>query len=379
MIRQYNKKDGSKWWYFKAYLGIDPVTRKRKYTTRRGFRTKKEAKIALSRLELSAKDGTLTTEKKYSFAEVKDMWLLQYKETVRESTFITVNYLFDKHILLAFSNKQIDSYNVAYCQEVANSWKNKYATHRALKSYTSQVFNYAKQLNIISTNPMDQVNFSKGNASPKKNKIKYFDKYELKDFLELCKKDSFVISLPAFRLLAFTGIRKGELLALEWTDIDFFNKTLKISKTLVSDANNQLKTNPPKTSSSDRVISLDNVTVKILRDWRQLQKSYLLQHGTNANSIHQIIFPSENNNYLSLNRLNTVLTRICKKSGMNDITIHGFRHTHCSILFEAGLSIKDVQDRLGHSDIHTTMNIYTHVTEKQKELSAEKFANFVNF
>ncbi len=58
------------------------------------------------------------------------------------------------------------------------------------------------------------------------------------------------------------------------------------------------------------------------------------------------------------------------------ITPHGFRHTHCSLLFEAGASIKEVQERLGHEDIKTTMNIYAHVTENTKEKTAEKFAQF---
>ncbi|RNM43559.1 site-specific integrase, partial [Staphylococcus aureus] len=61
------------------------------------------------------------------------------------------------------------------------------------------------------------------------------------------------------------------------------------------------------------------------------------------------------------------------------ITVHGFRHTHCSLLFEAGLSVQEVQDRLGHGDIQTTMGIYAHVTEKQREKVAEKFANYVSF
>ena len=73
------------------------------------------------------------------------------------------------------------------------------------------------------------------------------------------------------------------------------------------------------------------------------------------------------------------LDRIIKKNELKRITIHGFRHTHCSLLFEAGASVKEVQDRLGHSDIQTTMNIYAHVTEKAKEKTAEKFAKYVNF
>ncbi|CAM5217382.1 tyrosine-type recombinase/integrase [Lysinibacillus sphaericus] len=72
------------------------------------------------------------------------------------------------------------------------------------------------------------------------------------------------------------------------------------------------------------------------------------------------------------------MIQVQKKYNLDQITTHGLRHTHCSLLFEAGASIKEVQDYLGHSDIQTRMNIYTHVTEKAKETAAEKFANYMN-
>ena len=74
---------------------------------------------------------------------------------------------------------------------------------------------------------------------------------------------------------------------------------------------------------------------------------------------------------------NQKLDRILKKNELKRITVHGLRHTHCSLLFEAGLPIQEVKERLGHSDIKTTMNIYTHVTKKAKEKSAEKFAAYI--
>ncbi|BDR32079.1 tyrosine-type recombinase/integrase [Enterococcus faecalis] len=64
---------------------------------------------------------------------------------------------------------------------------------------------------------------------------------------------------------------------------------------------------------------------------------------------------------------------------MTEISVHGFRHSHASLLFEAGLDVKSVQDRLGHSDVQTTLQIYTHVTEKMKNNSGEKFQKYVNF
>ncbi|HHT7735498.1 TPA: site-specific integrase, partial [Streptococcus suis] len=79
----------------------------------------------------------------------------------------------------------------------------------------------------------------------------------------------------------------------------------------------------------------------------------------------------------SFDYINYNLRCILKKYDLPYITPHGFRHTHCSLLFEAGASIKEVQERLGHEDIKTTMNIYAHVTENTKEKTAEKFAQFL--
>ncbi|EME7139546.1 Arm DNA-binding domain-containing protein, partial [Enterococcus faecium] len=226
MIKQYQKKNGEKAWYFKTYLGIDPLTGKKRYTTKRGFKTQKEAKIALARLEVLATDKKLVKENNYTFTQVKDMWIEQYKPTVRESTYLRVKFLFDKNISTFFGNKKIQSYNIAYCQEAINKWKEQYSTYKALKCYTSAVFDYAKKMNLIKENPMKEVTFSKGERKQKKNKLKYFEKEELQDFLECCQKDNFPITYPLFRVLAFTGIRKGEALALTWDDVDFFNKTL---------------------------------------------------------------------------------------------------------------------------------------------------------
>lgn len=93
---------------------------------------------------------------------------------------------------------------------------------------------------------------------------------------------------------------------------------------------------------------------------------------------HQPCFTEEvSNSYLYLNFMNANLKRICKKNDFKQIKVHGFRHTHCSLLFESGFTIQEVQDRLGHSDLKTTMSIYAHVTEKQRDNMADKFAKFM--
>ena len=105
-----------------------------------------------------------------------------------------------------------------------------------------------------------------------------------------------------------------------------------------------------------------------------------LKHGHNTSNKQQEIFTNvETNKRLNRVYANETLNYICKQNDFKRITVHGFRHTHCSLLFEAGLTVQEVQDRLGHADINTTMDIYAHVTEKQREKVAEKFANYISF
>lgn len=257
-------------------------------------------------------------------------------------------------------------------------WKENYATHRALKSYVSKVFDFAIKIKVLTDNPMTYVSLSTGKNRLETKKEVYLEADELKKFLTYCENDSFPLTFPFFRLLAFTGIRKGEALALTWNDVDFKNKQLTINKTASLNERNKVIATSSKTPSSNRTISLDARTIEILGQWRKNLREYLLAYGQNALQPNQLVFASKNNNHIALTRFNNILARICELHDLPHLNIHGFRHTHCSLLFEAGLSVKEVQYWLGHSDVQTTLNIYTHVTKKQKDVVAEKFSNYVN-
>ena len=99
--------------------------------------------------------------------------------------------------------------------------------------------------------------------------------------------------------------------------------------------------------------------------------------GFNVNKPDQLLFTNLKNKFINPQKVGQMMIKYCQRSGVKYITPHGLRHTHCSILFESGATLKDVQDRLGHSDIKTTMNIYAHVTEQKKEETALKFAAFL--
>ena len=248
------------------------------------------------------------------------------------------------------------------------------------------VLDHATVLKIIDDNPMRRIIKPKPVAKvdieePLEN---FYDKKQLEHFLSTIEKNENMKVYVLFRLLAFTGGRKSEVLALTWDDINFNEKTIRFNKTLAVTENSLKYLQIPKTAHSKRVISIDDKTLATLEKWRKLQTKLLLTFGTNASfNPNQPILTSTDkratDGYHVTTYPNQQLKTLIEKYEFPHITIHGFRHTHASLLFEAGASIKDVQDRIGHTDIKTTMNVYTHVTQKMKDNTAEKFAKYINF
>ena len=240
------------------------------------------------------------------------------------------------------------------------------------------IFAYAVKMNVIYSNPMKDVLLPKKQEDiTSSDEDLYYTKDELKQFLELVDDLNDIKLYAMFRMLAYTGMRKGELQALEWSDIDFMDNTININKTLSINSEHKITVQTPKSKSSIRKISIDEEIKLILKRWKIKQKELFFSIGTRVKK-NQLCFTNDiTNDYLYLNFTNDKLKKICKKHKFKEIKIHGFRHTHCSLLFESGFTIQEVQDRLGHSDLKTTMSIYAHVTEKQRDNMADKFANFM--
>ena len=180
-----------------------------------------------------------------------------------------------------------------------------------------------------------------------------------------------------FRILAYSGARKSEILALKWSDIDFEDSTININKTLTRGLNNRIIMQPTKTINGRRVIDMDNESMMLLKQWKMQQANFMFKLGFYTKSPDQLVFANTRNNFYSINVPNRRMKNVQKRNGLREITVHGLRHTHCSILFSMGASIKDVQARLGHTDIQTTMNIYAHVTKEEKKDTADQFAKFM--
>jgi len=371
--------DEKTYYMFQGYLGTDPATGKRIRVTRQGFLNPKECELEFYRLRIKFEDGEYKKSEKYTFQEVYDLWMEQYKNTVRESTLNKTLGLFEGHILPHYGKMYIDMIKVTHCQEGLNKWFKKLKNYRIMNNYSGLVFNHAMKLGIIKDNPTKlvtvPVNKEEVDEEPIEN---YYTKDELVEFLDHAKKGNSPKWHALLRLLAFSGCRKGEILALTWEDINFNKGTLNISKTLTLGLENKLIIQPPKTKKSKRILPMDEITMNTMREWKAQQAKDMLKFGFNTMGKSQIVFTNLKNAYINPQKVGQKVAAICKKTDLKVITPHGFRHTHCSLLFEAGASIKEVQDRLGHSDVQTTMNIYAHVTEKKKEETAQKFANYLN-
>lgn len=388
-IKKYTKKDGTTAYMFNAYLGKDPLTGKKKRTTRRGFKTKKEANIALSKLLVEVDELVLRKNEQITFQEVFEEWFKQHRTEVKPTTVYALESKF-KRILPLFGPYKIKDISRSRCQKAINTWAQELKTFNDYKIQANQVFRYAMKMDIIKRNPMDYVTLPKlkhemeYNAELEEKKY-YYTREELRSFLEAIKEDDMAYTM--FRLLAFTGARKGELYALHWSDVDFHQKTISLKKTLIhTSGKKQLQTS--KTKASRRVVSVDDETLAILKKWRskQIQRYLNLELVAPFQSDDkQPVFTVYNHfkhgmDYCRLAYLNEKLERIYKKNpDLPKINVHAFRHTHASLLFAAGASIKDVQARLGHTDIQTTMDIYTHVTDEAKEKTAEMFQKYMSF
>ena len=382
---KYKKGDGT-YWQFRCYLGTDEATGKRISTRRRGFKTEREAKQAYKQLLIDyEKNGGLNSKPTLNiktFEELYNLWLESYQTTVKESTLLSIKRKFRLHILPKFGNMKLDKISIAQAQKAVNEWAKKRDTFDVVNSYCSRLMKYAISLELIDKNPFEYV--IKPKSKDKDDKIKFYTKDELQTILNYLEsrthsedelhrhQEYFYYCLV--RLLAFSGLRINEALALEWSDIGFNACTLSVSKTL-SITENGFKPSTPKTKASIRTISLDGKTMQILKAWRTIHKEMLFMNGKRS----ELLF----SNYLGVvisytNHWRQVETRL-NKTGVTPLSFHAFRHTHASLLFASGVSMKEAQARLGHSSIQMTMDIYTHVTADQQTETVEKLAKFANF
>jgi len=375
------KQDGKKYYHIKGYLGVDP-TGKQVNINKKGFKTKKEAELFYSKAQVELNNNQyVKKDTSLTYTDVYNEWILVYQNKVKESSFVKTKQIYRDHILPVFGNMKISKISHKVIQEQVNEWHKQFKQYKKVYNYLKRLFDYAMLHGYIQVNPCNRVSVptKKLDYGGKKTSKDFYTKDELKQFLEALNDYDYPMWQCFYYLLAYTGIRRGEALGLTWNDIDFKNKLLNINKTLTEGEERTLIVQSPKSESAVRTIILDDTPLSILKKWKKEQAKLLIGFGYNAMSKDQLLFSKlTTNQHLNLSTPRNRLVNICKQFDLPMINIHGFRHTHASLLFEAGVSMNDVKERLGHSDITMTMNVYTHVTKDSKNKSAELFSNYIN-
>jgi integrase len=177
---------------------------------------------------------------------------------------------------------------------------------------------------------------------------------------------------PALHLTAYTGMRRGEVVGLKWSDLDRSTKRLSISRTLQNLAGNPVEFDV-KTRTSRRSIDLDDNTMWLLAQWRRKLYRDGLPHGAD-----DWMFLNTSGRFLNPESVTQLFDRIVKRSpSLPRIRFHDLRHTHASLLIMAGVPIKVVSERLEHSHPAFTMHTYQHLLPGMSAAAAEQFAALI--
>lgn len=380
-FKKYTKKNGQEAWQFSAYLGTDPKTGKRIKTTRRGFDTKKQAQRACSQLLAEFDADTWAAMQSHSniqpttFKDVAELWLTSYKLTVQDRTYKDTESAIERYLYPKFGDRPIADITRLECQQAVNDWYLKYSAFNALINKTSRIFKYAITLDMTKTNPMESVIKPKRKDMDKR--VKVYTKQDFNTLMAYLKADQnnykgrFMYTL--IRVLFYTGLRVNEALALEWSDVDFKAKTLNIDKT-VKRVDKKLTVGKPKTKSSVAVIPIDEQTLQILKMWRAYKKESRLAIGLTGDTP---IFSSRKGDWYYASNVYKHLKKATKNAGVPFYGIHVTRHTHASLLIEAGANLKEVQTRLRHSSITMTMDVYGHLSKEYEASTLDKFVAFI--
>ena len=383
-ITEYKKKNGTTVYRASVYLGIDKLTGKKARTTVTA-NTKKGVKIkAREAVNAFAANGYSVKEKPTitTYRELVALWWESYKNTIKPNSQQSMEGIVRLHILPVFGDYKLDKLTTPVIQQQVNKWADKankgekgaYANYSFLNNINRRILQYGVTMQAIQHNPARDVIIPRKQQN-KEHKVKFFSNQELKQFLEYL--DSLDLSnyenlfdYVLYKTLLASGCRIGEVLALEWSDIDLKKGIISISKTL----NRYQETNTPKSKAGLREIDIDKATVSLLKQYKKRQQVQSWQLGRSEG----IVFTPFTTKYAYACLLRKRLQGHFKSAGVPDISFHGFRHTHATIMLYAGIEAKDLQYRLGHSNISMTLNTYVHATKEGAKKAVSIFESAIS-
>jgi integrase len=390
-FQKYETKKGERW-MFVIENGIDPQTGKRRRVVRRGFLKQKDAKEAAMKLEYQLGLRDLNTKGNITFKEMAEEWLSVYSTTDVKISTIRIRHYEIGHLNRYFARYKLKDITKKMYQNALIDLKEKkelsYKTISGIHGTSRMIFKRAMEQDVIMNDPTEYAFIPKDKKTVEdienaKIEDKYLEKHELKLFLDKAKEMNEEAYTMLF-VLAWTGLRVGEMLALKWKDVDFEEKTINVTKTYHNSKNNttKFKLLPPKTDGSIRKIIVEDEVLKVLQKHRIRQKQIKLQVGKDYYD-GDFVFGRMNPPYYGYphfiqtveKRMKAVLKKL--PSIKKHLTPHSLRHTHTSLLAEAGVDLHQIMDRLGHIKDETTTQVYLHITKDRKKEASQKFGELM--
>lgn len=380
-IQEYTLKNGTTKYLYKVYLGIDPATGKKKRTTVRGFRTKTDAKNAAKEAEYMASIGNLEVKKEtFLLKDYLNEWITKYKTGVKEGTMIVHRYNVNHYIIPHIGFYKVEEYNLQKHQLFINKLYDEChlatTTIRLINGTLHNAFKKAKQLGLVKNNPCDNAEFRR-ETNKRPSNLQYFNREESSKFLEQSKKEKEYIFYYLYLAAIDTGMRKAELMALQWDDVDFERNTINVDKCRLYRSEKGKKDTiilgAPKTENGYRTLIMSDRLAKALTELKEIQSLNKAKFWFNRKfKKYDFVFCYEDFRPIASKTTNQAFIRISERAGLKKMVMHDLRHTFAVMLREAGVSLEDIRDLMGHKSVEMTL-IYAHVTPLVKENAMKKF------
>lgn len=345
---------------------------------RGGFQTAHEAKTYRTKYLSEIHSGKRLGSSKIKLGDyLTNEWLPQRKPDLKASTYSSYEQCVTTHIIPNLGNTKLEELTARKVEMVLRSLQKGSEDRTALSAKT--VKNVAGVLNRavrdavrwghIAINPIADVKKPSG----KSPEMEAWQTEELAQFIETSSSDRFA---ALWQLAATTGMRRGELLGLQWQDINFEVKTINIRRARVR-AGNATITETPKTEAGRRTIHLDEQTINALRQHKARQAQDRLSMGGHWADSDGHVFTEADGSLPNPNTMTRRFLALCKKAGIRRIRFHDIRHSYVVASRAAGVDIKTISQRIGHADTNVTLSVYAHVFSTDDLAAATDTASFI--
>jgi len=368
------KRKGSSKYTIVLQLGLDPSTGKRKQQWITAGTSKREAEKQMAKLIHELDNGTFMKPSKKTLGQYLNEWISSVSANLSPRTFegyITIiNRIIPVLGAIPLTQLKPDTLQKYYSDCLNSGRLNRPGglnpltvrhhhalLHRALKN--------AMEWGLILRNPADAAHPPK--AQP--TEINIMSEVEIQSFLEAAKQTRY---FHLFHTILFTGLRRSEVLALRWLDIDLLLCQISISRSIHRLRNGSFVFQQPKSAKGRRTVALSPAATQVLAEYREKTATERLLEG-NLLKESDLVFSRIDGFPLRPDTISRAWSDLAKKNRISASRLHDARHSHASIMLKAGIHPRIVQERLGHSTIAITLDTYSHIFPGLQEAAAKKF------